>query len=113
MLTLENVTDDLEALYSDFKNLSSEVYSKISEGGEPLLLKPETDLLRLGEEGAVIYIREGYFRLIFGNKVVRLYSEGDFIGSMQRIEGATLTSEFAAEVTVFNLFKKGFNEFEK
>ena len=103
MLTLENVTDDLESLYADFKTLSAEVYETVSSLGDPRTLKPDVDLLGMDDAGAVVFIREGYFRLIYGNKVVRLYSEGDFIGSMQKIEGASLTSEFSADVTVFNL----------
>lgn len=101
MLTLENVTDDLENLYSEFKILSAEVYAEIGSLGEARLIKPDVDLLSVEQNGAIIFVKEGYFRLIFGNKVVRLYSEGDFISAMQKIEGASLTSEFAAEITVF------------
>lgn len=102
MLTLGNVTDDLEDLYNEFKALSAAMYDKLESLGSPHLLKADVDLLSLREQGAALYIKEGYFRLLFGNKVVRLYSENDFISAVQKIEGTSLSSEFAAEVVVFN-----------
>ena len=102
MLTLENATDELEAQYSVFKTLSREIFERMSAIGTPRQLGTDVDLLSLAPEGAVIYINEGYFRLIYGNKVVRLYSEEDLIETIERIDGAVLTSEFASEVTVFD-----------
>jgi hypothetical protein len=102
MLTLENASEELEDLYVVFKSLSTEIFEQIMPFGKPLVLKAETNLLNLYENDTVIYIKEGYFRLIFGNKVVRLYSEQDLIGTVRQIEGVTLSSEFASEVVVFD-----------
>ena len=102
MLTLENATEELEAQYSVFKTLSREIFEQISAIGQHRQLGTDVDLLTLAPEGAVIYINEGYFRLIYGNKVVRLYSEEDLVETLERIEGAVLTSEFASDVTVFD-----------
>jgi CRP-like cAMP-binding protein len=102
MLTLENESEELETLYTAFKSLSTEVFEQIESKGKVLTLKSETNLLSLFDNGAMIYIKEGYFRLIFGNKVVRLYSEQDFIVTVQQIEGVSLSSEFASEIVAFD-----------
>ena len=102
MLTLDNVTEELEEQYSVFKTLSRDIFEQMKSIGTVRQLTSDVDLLSLSENGAVIYINEGYFRLIFGNKVVRLYSEEDLIETIHRIDGAVLSSEFASEITIFD-----------
>jgi hypothetical protein len=104
MLTLESTTDALEALYADYKEEAAAVYRELSHLAEVTTLKADIDLLRLKHEsakGTVIFILEGYFRLIYSKKVVRLYSENDFVGAHHHVADVILTSEFASQVALF------------
>ena len=105
MLTLESTNDALEALYATYKQHSESLFESVKSLGEPISLKSDTDLLALSEShsgGVVIFITEGYFRLIVDNKVVRLYSDSDFVGAYSNVTDVQLTSEFASDVMLFN-----------
>lgn len=101
MLTLESTNEALEALYETSKEVATELYAVLSPHGESMVLKSETNLLGLIENNNILYITEGYFRLLYGNKVVRLYSENDFLCSHHRLDNVSIISEFASEVVLF------------
>ncbi len=101
MLTLESTNDALEALYSTSKEVAEELYAILSPVGERMVLKADTNLLTLVKTDKILYITEGYFRLLYGKKVVRLYSENDFIGGQHHFENVSVVSEFASEVVAF------------
>lgn len=101
MLTLESTNDALEALYETSKEVATQLYAALSPLGESMVLKSETNLLELIENNDLLYITEGYFRFLYGNKVVRLYSENDFICGHHQFDNVTIISEFASEVVLF------------
>ena len=103
MLTLESTTDALEALYAEYKEKAEAFYREIAHLATTTILKADINLLTMSDgdpNGMVIYILEGYFRLIYSKKVVRLYSENDFVGAHHHLTDVTLSSEFASEIAM-------------
>ena len=101
MLTLESTNEALEALYETSKEVATELYAALSPLGEASVLKAETNLLGLLDGRDLLYITEGYFRYLYENKVVRLYSENDFLSGHHHIDNVSIISEFASEVVLF------------
>lgn len=106
MLALVEIPQRLETLYAQYKQLARAIYNPIQNVGEAKQVPQGTDLFKLTEKLAFVYICEGFFKLLINGKPVRLYSESDFIitGSHNGTE-AVLTGDFGGQVVVFDTSK--------
>ncbi|MCP4604111.1 MAG: cyclic nucleotide-binding domain-containing protein [Proteobacteria bacterium] len=101
MLSIKGVPDELENIYTEYKNLSKEIYRFVEDNARPERLSANTNLFECAENGAYVYILEGYFKLASQDKILRLYSESDFVNLENNFAGLTLSSEFASDIVVF------------
>jgi CRP-like cAMP-binding protein len=102
MLSIRDVPETLEALYERSKNLSRDIYGAMQARGRLERLPVNVDLMGHAGPSAVYFIIEGYFKLSFQGKVLRLYSGGDWLAMSEAFDGYTLASDFASEVAVFD-----------
>ncbi len=80
MLTTKGTPPYLDALYREYKELAAKIYRCIQDRSACEDISAETDMLDLaGKRSAFVFIREGFYKLQHRDKVIRLYSDGDFI----------------------------------
>ncbi len=103
MLTLKGTPPELADLYKSYKIMSEELFQQIRDRGESKRFPADSDLLaHAAGQGDTVFISDGYFKLKDGEKVIRLYSNGDFVNAVHPMESNwSLTSDLAAEVTRF------------
>ncbi len=101
MLSIKGVPDELENVYSKYKNLAKEVYMCAEDLAQPERIPADTDLFERAPRGSIAYILEGYFKLNSGAKTLRLYSENDFIQPNNNLARHTLASDFASIAVFF------------
>lgn len=98
MLSIRDVPDNVEAIYQRYKELSRDMYARIFKKMSAKRLPVNVDLFEFIAQGQIVYVIEGYFKLGHERKVVRLFSEGDFVIFDGARDGFELRSEFASEV---------------
>ncbi|MDJ0761411.1 MAG: cyclic nucleotide-binding domain-containing protein [Myxococcota bacterium] len=101
MLSIKGVPDELENIYTQYKDLSEAIYRSVKRHAKPQRLPANTDLFKCTAPGAVVFILEGYFKLNHNQKTVRMYSGSDFVTLANNACGFSLSSEFRAEIVVF------------
>ena len=79
MINSQGVSEQLEKMYEEFKEISVEVFGMISHMGTHAALLREDNLLAHFPEGTVCYVQEGYLKLMRNNREIRMFSGGDFI----------------------------------
>lgn len=104
MLTIQGTPKYLENMYAEFKSLSNELYKAIQHQGVKEKIKANIDLFTyLNEKETIIFIREGYWKLCRHRKVIRLYSDSDFVISMNTFQKDwTMKCEFVSHITLFD-----------
>ncbi len=103
MLSIVDVPEALEKQYEANKQLGRSIAQALTGKGEERLLEAEVDLLA-HEELAHVYVRgAAYFQFFHSDRLLRLYSEGDFIPVGPRFPGAEarIACELAADVVFF------------
>lgn len=79
MLNSRGVSEQLEVLYQEYKQLAEAMYEKIASTGRAATLLRELDLLTSFPENTLCYVKEGYLKLMKGNREIRMFSNGDFV----------------------------------
>lgn len=106
MLALVEIPQRLETMYAQYKQLSQAIYNPIQKIGEPRQVPQGTDLFKLTDKLAFVYICEGFFKLLINGKPVRLYSDSDFIVTGSHTDpDAVLTGDFGGQVAIFDTAK--------
>ena len=103
MLTTVEIPDSLEKQYEANKDRSRSVAAAIAGLGEERTLDGNVDLLSW-EELVYVYVRgAAYFKFYHSGRLLRMYSEGDFVLAGPRYPAgeARIVCDFAAEVTLF------------
>ncbi len=101
MLSINGVSQSLEAAYAEYKLLSRTIFDTIQPLATVQTLPGNVNLFELLGSTKVLYIVDGYFKLLNDGKTVRLYSESDFVLPATRFIEHLLTSEFSSDVAVF------------
>ena len=108
MLSVIEAPDDVNELYARYKKQADSLYASIKAAGKETRLISKTDLFDYAARGYFIYIMDGFFKLLHNGKMIRWYSQSDFIPALDSGRIFTLVSDFG---TVVSLFEK--NEFLK
>ena len=104
MLSIVDVPEALEKQYEANKQLGRSIATALEGKGEERLLEADVDLLAY-EDLAHMYVRgAAYFQFFHSDRLLRLYSEGDFVPVGPRFAGADarITCELAADVVFFS-----------
>lgn len=102
MLSAIRVPGYVKEMYSHYKELSKDIYEVIETLGEKEKIEAGTDLCQYSDKGYLYYIVDGYFKYTSDSKLVRLYSQSDFIIPGCSGDNTSLRSDFAADITVFS-----------
>lgn len=102
MLAIINIPGYIEDIYSEYKALAKDIYDSIQDSGEEKLIPGRTDLFNAFPDGTVIHITDGFFRFKNGEKLMRLYSQTDFVVVRNFHDETTLASDFGSSVMVFD-----------
>jgi CRP-like cAMP-binding protein len=103
MLTTIELPESLAQKYEANKERGRLLAADLAGVGEEMTLEGNIDLLAW-EEPAYVYVRgAAYFKFYHSDRLLRMYSEGDFIPTGPRFvtEEAKILCDFAAEVTLF------------
>ncbi|MBN2341373.1 MAG: cyclic nucleotide-binding domain-containing protein [Deltaproteobacteria bacterium] len=79
MLNSRGVSEELEILYQQYKELAVELYTVVASQGKPFVLLREKNLFDECGSDMICYVKEGYLKLLKENREIRMYSSGDFI----------------------------------
>ncbi len=103
LLSLIEIPAHIQQVYEEYKELAQAVYAYAGHTGRHERVMGGTDLYEHTQKKSVFYIEDGVFRLVMDGNMVRFYSESDFVVSFRDSgKSASLTSDFAADVTVFD-----------
>ncbi len=120
MLSITDIPQHLNEMYEVYKSLAQTIYESVKGFGKPVKVESNTDIYAFDKNNPIIYIFDGYFKLTNKNKVVRFYSQFDFVTPVRgQQHDVKLISDFGSEVTLFdrtsllNQIKKDHKIFEK
>jgi len=104
MLSIVDVPEALEKQYEANKELGRSLAGALEGKGDQKLLEANMDLLAREDLGYMYVRGAAYFQFFHSERLVRLYSEGDFVPVGPRFAGtdARITCELAAEVVFFS-----------
>lgn len=103
MLTTVEVPELLEEQYEANKQLARKIADALAGMGEERVLEADLNLLAW-EEPAYVYVRgTAYFKFYHSERLLRMYSAGDFIPAGPRFPGAEakISCDFAADVVYY------------
>lgn len=103
MLAVTKVPDYVNDMYASYKKVSDYIYAFIKDFREEKKLIANTNIYEYAAKGYFVYIVEGYFKLHCDDKIIRWYSQSDFIFPSDKDSEHmfSLISEFATVIDVF------------
>ncbi len=120
MLSITDISQQLNEMYEEYKSLAQTIYESVKDLGRPEKVQSNNDLFTFDRNNPIIYILDGYFKLTNKNKVVRLYSQFDFVApAREQKHDVKLISDFGSEIAFFdrtsllNQIRKDHKIFEK
>ena len=102
MINSQGVSEQLEKLYEEYKQIAREVYVCISDFGTNASLLRDLNLLTEFPDGQLCYVKEGYLKMLRGNREIRMFSGGDFVVTTGNWpEEFKIVSDFKSDLVVF------------
>jgi CRP-like cAMP-binding protein len=104
MINSHGVSEQLESLYAAYKGVAAEVYPLIAESGTDAVLLRDVNLFDEFPPGTLCYVKEGYLKLMRGNREIRMFSSGDFIPPTGNWTDAySIASDFRSDLVTFSM----------
>lgn len=103
MLNSRGVSEPLEQLYKEYKLLVTRLYPLVASQGKSVMLLRDQNLLTEFHGRYTFYVKEGYLKLRKGAREIRMYSNGDFIPSVEKWSPQyAIGSDFKSDLIQFN-----------
>ncbi len=102
MLALVDIPKSLENLHRDNKILGKEICDALAGNGEQKLLKGGT-VISEWENPVYIFIHKGYFKFFLDEKLIRFYTDNDFISPMtgNHFKNCRIVNELSSDIDLF------------
>ncbi len=106
MINSQGVSEQLELIYDNYKRVAAEVYPHVAKSGTDEVLLRDANLLEAFPSGTLCYVKEGYLKLMRGNREIRMFSSGDFIPPTGNWDQAyRMTSDFRSDIVTFPMHR--------